>query len=107
MDNEQTQPSQYPVTFDAAYPEKSSRLLALLGLLFFLKAILLIPHIIILYFLGIAAMIATWIAYAAILFTGKYPRSLFDFVAGVMRWQMRINAWMFGLTDKYPPFGLK
>ena len=64
----------YPVTFEVEYPEKSSRLLALIGIPWlFTKMILLIPHIIILYLLSIAVMVVVWIAYWAILFTGKYP----------------------------------
>ncbi|MEK7542187.1 MAG: DUF4389 domain-containing protein [Patescibacteria group bacterium] len=107
MNDQQPQQNQYPVTFEVQYPGKSSRLLALLGVLFFLKTILLIPHIIILYFLGIAVMFVAWFAYLVILFTGEYPRSLFDFAVGVMRWQVRINAWLFSLTDKYPPFSFR
>ena len=71
----------YPVTFEVQYPETSSRLLALVAIpWFFVKIMLLLPHIIVLYFLQIIAMIAAWIAYWAILFTGRYPRGLFDFV---------------------------
>ena len=95
----------YPVTVEVGYPESSSRILALIAIPFFIfKGILLIPHMIILQFLQIAAMVAVWFAYWAILFTGKYPKVLFDFVVGVTRWQTRTSAWMFSLTDKYPPF---
>lgn len=99
---------EYPVNFDVAYPENSSRLLALIAIpWFFLKVILLIPHYIVIMFLGIAATIAVWFSYWAILFTGKYPRSLFNFVVGTLRWQARLSSWMFSLTDKYPPFTLE
>lgn len=97
----------YPVKFEVEYPEQSSRLLALLGIpCFILKALILIPHLILVYFLGIAAIVAVWFGYWVVLFTGKYPCSLFDFVVGVVRWQSRINTWLYGLTDKYPPFSL-
>jgi hypothetical protein len=64
-------------------------------------------HYIILFFLGIAAFICIIIAWFAILFTGRYPRGLFDFVVGVERWSLRVSAYMAILTtDKYPPFSL-
>jgi len=42
-----------------------------------------------------------------VLFTGRYPRSMFDFLVGVTRWQTRINLWLFGVADEYPPFSLQ
>lgn len=98
--------SDNPVTFEVEYPEECSRVLALLAILFFIKGLLLIPHFIILSFLGFAATIAMFIGYWAVLITGRYPRSLFNFGVGVQRWSMRANAWMAGWTDKYPPFSL-
>ncbi len=83
-----------------------SRGLAVAGIIFFAKAILLIPHFFVLYFLGFAAMIAGWIAYWAIAFTGTYPDGIFKFIVGMMRWYTRTYAWMFSLTDVYPPFAL-
>jgi hypothetical protein len=72
------------------------------------KWILAIPHIIVLFFLYIANWIAVIVAWFAILFTGNYPRSLFDFVVGVLRWSLRISAYAFILTtDEYPPFSLE
>ena len=72
------------------------------------KWLLAIPHYIVLYFLGIAAAVVTFIAFFAILFTGKYPRSLFDFMAGYWRWTWRVNFYSYNVlgTDKYPPFTL-
>jgi hypothetical protein len=72
------------------------------------KWFLVIPHIIVLCFLDIAAYVCVIIAWFAILFTGKYPRTLFDFVVGVMRWQARV-VWYAALfaTDKYPPFSIE
>ena len=71
------------------------------------KWLLAIPHYIVLIFLHIAAFVAVVIAWFAILFTGGYPRGLFDFVEGVLRWQNRVVAYAFTLvTDAYPPFRL-
>jgi hypothetical protein len=72
------------------------------------KWFLAIPHYIVLVFLYIAAFVSVVIAWFAILFTGRYPRSLFDFVVGVARWHNRVTAYMLILvTDKYPPFSLE
>ena len=71
------------------------------------KWLLAIPHYIILAFLGIIAVFFVIIAWFAILFTGKYPKSLFDFVVGVGRWGLRVDAYTTLLvTDRYPPFSL-
>jgi hypothetical protein len=100
--------SLYPVSVDAAYPEQSSRLLAVCGILFFLpKMLLLLPHLIVMWFLSIAMLLVAWVGYWIVLVTGTQPRSLFDFVLGCTRWQTRVNAWYFGLTDEYPPFSLE
>lgn len=71
------------------------------------KWFLAIPHYIVLPFLGIAAFFCVVIAWFAILFTGRYPRGLFDFVVGVSRWSLRVTAYAFLLTtDRYPLFSL-
>ncbi len=72
------------------------------------KWLLAIPHYIVLAFLAIGTFFAVVIAWFAILATGHYPRSLFDFVVGVGRWGLRVNAYAFLLvTDRYPPFSLR
>lgn len=72
------------------------------------KWFLAIPHVIVLIFLDIAALVVIIIAWFAILFTGTYPRGMFDFVAGVMRWSFRVVSYaMLMVTDKYPPFSLE
>ena len=71
------------------------------------KWLLAIPHYIVLFFLGIGAFFAVIGAWFAILFTGRYPRSIFDYVEGVLRWHNRVVGYAFALvTDRYPPFRL-
>ncbi|MFC1980482.1 DUF4389 domain-containing protein, partial [Chloroflexota bacterium] len=92
------------VHIEIAYPDASKDLKRGLPLV---KWILAIPHYIILIFLGIAAVVSVVIAWFAILFTGRYPRGLFDFVVGVFRWSLRVEVYAFLLTtDRYPPFSL-
>jgi len=72
------------------------------------KWFLAIPHMIVLAFLGIAVLVVTIIAWFAILFTGNYPKGMFNFVVGVMRWGFRVMGYALLLvTDKYPPFSLE
>ncbi len=72
------------------------------------KWFLAIPHYIVLAFLAVGAIFAVIIAWFAILFTGQYPKGLFDYVVGVARWGLRVDAYAFLLvTDKYPPFSLQ
>jgi hypothetical protein len=71
------------------------------------KWFLAIPHYVVLAFLLIAAAVVVIVAWFAILFTGRYPRGMFDFVEGVIRWHNRVVAYAFVLvTDQYPPFRL-
>jgi hypothetical protein len=91
----------YPVTFEVEYPERLSRLLI------FVKWLLVIPNVIVLYFVMLAWMVTTFIAWFAILFSGRYPKGLFDFAVGALRWMARVNAYVLLLRDDYPPFSLK
>lgn len=77
--------------------------------LWLFKWLLLIPHLIAVSVLTIVAVICKILAWFAILFTGKYPKSLFDMVVGVLRWQWRVNFYGYGAlgTDKYPPFSME
>jgi Domain of unknown function (DUF4389) len=95
---------QQAVHLDIDYPDARSQLNRWLPLV---KWFLAIPHYIVLVFLYIAAVVVILIAWFAILFTGRYPRGLFDFVVGVGRWHNRVVGYAFLLvTDRYPPFSL-
>ncbi|PKB78249.1 MAG: hypothetical protein BZY88_19305 [SAR202 cluster bacterium Io17-Chloro-G9] len=93
-----------PVTLEVVYPENLGRLHLLLKL--FLGWLYVgIPHGIILYVYGILAWITTFIAFIAILITGRYPLVLFNFSVGYQRWSARVNAyWVYFMVDSYPPF---
>ena len=92
------------VHLDFAYPDARHDLNRWLPLV---KWLLAIPHYIVLFFLWLAALVCIVIAWFAILFTGRYPRGLFEFVDGVLRWGNRVVAYAFILvTDEYPPFRL-
>jgi len=92
------------VHLDIEYPDVKQDLNRWLPLV---KWLLAIPHYIVLFFLSIASVFAVIIAWFAILFTGRYPRSLFNFVEGVQRWALRVEAYAILLvTDRYPPFRL-
>jgi hypothetical protein len=93
------------VHLDITYPNARTELNRWLPLI---KWLLAIPHYMILFFLNIAALAITIIAWFAIVFIGNYPRSMFDFVEGVIRWDLRVIGYAFMLvTDVYPPFSLE
>ena len=102
---------QYPSTdehqwlhLDYAYPDAATDLNRWLPLI---KWFLAIPHYIVLFFLDIAVFVVVIIAWFAILFTGRYPRGMFGFVEGVVRWHNRVIGYALTLvTDRYPPFRL-
>lgn len=92
------------IRLDIDYPDAEHDLMRGMPLV---KWFLAIPHFIILFFLLIGAFFATIVAWFAILFTGRYPRGLFDYVVGVGRWCLRVYAYTTLLaTDRYPPFQL-
>jgi hypothetical protein len=92
------------VHLDYPYPDAERDLNRWLPLV---KWFLAIPHYIVLIFLEIAALVVVIVAWFAILFTGRYPQSMFDFVLGVIRWHNRVIGYALVLvTDRYPPFSL-
>ena len=96
---------QQSVRLDFPYPDAQRDLNRWLPLV---KWFLAIPHYFVLFFLWFAGVILVIGAWFAILFTGRYPRALFDFVVGVARWTNRVSAYAFTLvTDQYPPFSLR
>lgn len=91
----------YPVRLDVDYPQSLSRLLI------FVKWLLAIPHYFVLLVLAIGAWFAIVIAFFAVLFTGRYPEGVFNYLVGVLRWAARVNAYVLLMTDAYPPFSLE
>ena len=100
---------EYPPFGDAEYPAEVDIPVPLeprdrLGVAF--RPILAIPHILAVWALGFAWAVTTIIAWFAILFTGRYPRTLYEFGLGVLRWTTRVEAYLLLLVDEYPPFTL-
>ncbi|ALO67044.1 hypothetical protein AS189_11740 [Arthrobacter alpinus] len=92
----------YPLVLDGEYSHHLSRWLWLL------KWLLVIPHVIVLFFLWIAFLVLSVVAFFTILVTGRYPRGIFDFNVGVLRWSWRVGYYSYSAlgTDRYPPFSL-
>jgi hypothetical protein len=91
----------HPVVFDVEYPERLSR-----GLIF-VKWLLLIPHFIVVYLLSLVLFLVTIFAWFAILFTGRYPKGIFELSSGTLRWMSNVFAYFGLMRDEYPPFSLE
>lgn len=93
------------VHLDVKYPDAKKDLDRVMPIV---KWLLAIPHYVVLFFLYIAVIFVSIVAWFSIMFTGRYPKNMFDFVVGVGRWSLRVEAYA-GLlvTDEYPPFSLK
>lgn len=90
----------YPLQGDVEPEAEYSRFMPLI------KWLILLPHYIVLFFLAIGAFVAIVIAFFAVIFTRRYPRGLFDYVVGVSRWTWRVQAYLYLMVDRYPPFTL-
>lgn len=91
----------YPVTYEVEYPEQRNRVSV--GL----RLILVIPQVIVLFFLDLAWFVTAVIAWFAILLTGAYPEGLYRFGVGVLRWTLRVESYVLLMRDEYPPFSLQ
>jgi hypothetical protein len=91
----------YPTTFAVEWPTSPRNRLSI-GLRIFYV----IPHVIVLVFLNIAWFLTSIVAWFAILFTGRYPSGLYGFAVGVLRWDLRVEAYLLLMRDEYPPFTL-
>jgi roadblock/LC7 domain-containing protein len=94
-------PGTDPAVFSIEEPAELNRWLPLV------KWLLAIPHYIVLIFLFIAVAVVKLITFFAVIFTGRYPEGMRDFVVGVFRWSVRVQSYVFFMTDVYPPFSLR
>jgi hypothetical protein len=92
----------YPATLTVTDPAGPRRRLSVA-----LRIVLIIPHFIVLALVLFVWYLATVVAWFSILFTGNHPRALYDFGIGVLRWRMRVDAYLLLLVDDYPPFSLQ
>jgi len=92
----------YPTAIEVAEPPAERDAVSVA-----LRLILALPHLIVLFFLFIAWLIVTIVAWFVVLFSGSYPESLYPFASGAMRWGLRVEAYMLLLVDEYPPFSLE
>jgi hypothetical protein len=101
FDTTASDPGGDPAFFAIEEPAELNRWLPLV------KWLLAIPHYIVLFVLFLAVIVVKIVAFFAILFTGKYPEGMRDFVVGVFRWQLRVQCYVYLMTDVYPPFSLR
>jgi len=97
----------YPVRVDFDIPPHNSRFFAIPLLGFLARYVMVIPHLIVLSLVGILVYLSQVVLWLIVLLTGHYPRWGYALVGGYIRWATRLLSFMFGLTDRYPPFRLK
>jgi hypothetical protein len=90
----------YPARLEIVYPAELNRWLPLV------KWLLVIPHVVALFFVGVGAFFVAVYAFFAVLFTGRWPRGAFEYLVGTFRWAFRVVAYFHLMTDAYPPFSL-
>jgi hypothetical protein len=90
----------YPAVVEISYPSELNRWLPLI------KWLLVIPHLVVLFFLGIGALFVAIYAFFVVLFTGRWPRGAFEYLVGLYRWGYRVSVYFHLMTDAYPPFSL-
>jgi hypothetical protein len=100
------QRSGYPVSVEFIIPAHHNRFWAIPLLGYLIKVIVIIPHVVAMGFVSLVVGLAMFILWIPVLFAGHYPRWGYALVGGWLRWQLRVNAFLFGLTDEYPPFRL-
>jgi hypothetical protein len=96
----------HPVQVTIRAPERNSRWWAFPIVAFYVKQIILIPHIVCLAVLGACALVLWLVMWIPVLIGGRYPAGPYGFVGGVLRWSLRVQTYLAGLTDRYPPFSL-
>ena len=100
-------PQGFPIDARTPVNESPRKGWAVAGIFLFPKGICAVPHLFLLWFVMIAAVVVTWVGYVVAFFTGRFPTGMQDFIAGTMQWYTRVMSWFLGLTDEYPPFGVK
>ena len=98
--------SGYPIRLEIILPARNSRFFAIPIIGYLARWLLLIPHYFVLGFLGIGVALTQLFLWIPVLFGGRYPRWGYSFVGGYLRWNIRVLAYAYGLTDSYPPFRL-
>jgi hypothetical protein len=93
---------EYPAELEIPRPERPRSRLTV-----FFRMLLALPHVVVLWFLSLAWAFTTALAWVAILFTGRYPETLYGFALGVLAWSMRVEAYVLLMRDEYPPFTLR
>lgn len=100
------QRSGYPVSVEFIIPAHNGRFWAIPLVGYFARLLVLIPHLIVMLLVAMVVGLAMLILWIPVLFAGRYPKWGYALVGGYLRWNLRVNAFFFGLTDAYPPFRL-